>query len=58
MVQFFKGVTMLDWHRKYYLVMQKKLGIHGYGMSWIAFIKGVLVGILIMMLVSCSIMIS
>jgi len=49
---------MLDWHRQYHLVMQKKLGIHGYGMSWIAFIKGVLVGILIMMLVSCSIMIS
>jgi len=49
---------MLEWHKRYYKWVQKKMGATGYSMAWLAFIKGVLVGILIMMLVSCSIMIS
>ena len=32
---------MMDWHKKYVLWWQKKLGISNYGFLWFSFIKGV-----------------
>lgn len=43
---------MLSWHKMYYKKVQKALGISGYAMGWLAFIKGLVVGLLIAIWIS------
>jgi len=38
---------MLEWHKKYVSWWQEKLGISNYAIAWIAFFKGLIVGILL-----------
>ena len=38
---------MIRLHKKYLSWWEKKLNISNYGMLWISFIKGILVGLLI-----------
>jgi len=39
--------TFVTWHKKYIKWWEKKLNISDYGMLWIAFIKGLIIGLLI-----------
>jgi hypothetical protein len=39
--------TFIDWHKKYIEWWKKKLKISNYGIVWISFIKGLIVGLLI-----------
>ncbi|SVB27677.1 uncharacterized protein METZ01_LOCUS180531 [marine metagenome] len=41
---------MMDWHKKYVLWWQKKLGISNYGFLWFSFIKGVVFTLIIIWL--------
>ena len=46
---------LLDWHRRYYKWIQKKWKVTGYTMSWISFIKGLIIGLLVAIFLSgCS----
>ena len=38
---------MTNWHKKYVKWWQKKLNISSYGMAWLSFIKGLIIGLLI-----------
>ena len=38
---------MIDWHKRQVEFWKSKLGISVYGMLWIAFIKGVIFGLLV-----------
>ena len=38
---------MIEWHKKYIALLQKKLNISDYGIAWISFIKGLIIGLLI-----------
>ena len=38
---------MIELHKKYISWLKKKLNISNYGLLWISFVKGVLVGLLI-----------
>ena len=38
---------MVEWHKKYYKWFQKKTGMSGYAMAWFAFIKGLILRLLI-----------
>ena len=37
---------MLKWHKNYLKWWQDKLGISSYGIAWIAFLKGLIIGFL------------
>jgi hypothetical protein len=39
--------SFISWHKKYINWWGKKLNISDYGMLWVAFIKGVIIGLLI-----------
>tara|TARA_B100001013_G_scaffold304434_1_gene206911 strand:+ start:169 stop:315 length:147 start_codon:yes stop_codon:yes gene_type:complete len=39
--------TFIDWHKKVLGWWKKKLNISNYGIAWIAFIKGLVIGLLI-----------
>jgi len=39
--------TFVTWHKKYIKWWGKKLNVSDYGMLWIAFIKGLIIGLLI-----------
>ncbi len=39
--------TFIDWHKKYIEWWKKKLNISNYGIVWISFIKGLIIGLLI-----------
>ncbi len=39
--------TFIDWHKKYIEWWKKKLKISNYGIVWISFIKGLIIGLLI-----------
>jgi hypothetical protein len=39
--------TFIDWHKKYIKWWMKKLKISTYGIAWIAFVKGLIIGLLI-----------
>lgn len=38
---------MLNWHKKMVIYWENKLGISTYGMLWMAFFKGILIGLLL-----------
>jgi len=38
---------MIEWHKKYIAWWQKKLNISDYGIVWLSFIKGLIIGLLI-----------
>jgi len=39
--------ALIDWHKKYIEWWKKKLKISNYGIVWISFIKGLIIGLLI-----------
>ena len=39
--------TFIDWHKKYIEWWKKKMKISNYGIIWISFIKGLIIGLLI-----------
>ena len=39
--------SFISWHKKYINWWGKKLNISNYGMLWVAFIKGAIIGLLI-----------
>ena len=39
--------TFIVWHKKNIVKWKKKLNVSDYGVAWIAFIKGLIVGLLI-----------
>tara|TARA_Y100000741_G_scaffold329078_1_gene282735 strand:- start:269 stop:412 length:144 start_codon:yes stop_codon:yes gene_type:complete len=39
--------SFISWHKKYIKQLGKKLNISDYGMLWVAFIKGAIIGLLI-----------
>ena len=39
--------SFISWHKKYINWWGKKLNISDYGMLWVAFIKGTIIGLLI-----------
>ena len=39
--------AFIDWHKKYVEWWKKKLKISNYGIFWISFIKGLIIGLLI-----------
>jgi uncharacterized membrane protein YoaK (UPF0700 family) len=39
--------AFIDWNKKYIEWWQKKLNISNYGILWISFIKGLIIGLLI-----------
>jgi|TARA_B100000085_G_scaffold125170_1_gene113863 hypothetical protein len=39
---------MLQWHRKQTEKWQKKFNVDAYGLAWIAYLKGLIMGLLIM----------
>ncbi len=39
--------AFIDWHKKYIECWKKKLKISNYGIVWISFIKGLIIGLLI-----------
>ena len=39
--------TFIEWHKKVIGWWKKKLNISNYGIAWIAFIKGLVIGLLI-----------
>jgi len=45
---------ILEWHKGRVNWFQKKTGISNYGMLWYSFIKGVIIGIVIMLLTGCG----
>ncbi|MFL2765044.1 MAG: hypothetical protein ACJ0DF_03005 [Paracoccaceae bacterium] len=38
---------MIDWHKRHVEFWKSKLGVSDYGMLWIAFIEGILFGLLV-----------
>jgi len=38
---------MMDWHLKLYKKVQQKLGLSGYQMAWLGFLKGLLIGAIV-----------
>lgn len=41
------GVRLVKWHRrKIFRPIKKKFGLSGYQMSWVAFAKGFIIGVL------------
>jgi len=38
---------MINWHKRYVKWWKKKLNISDYGIYWISFIKGLIIGLLI-----------
>ena len=38
---------MIKWHKKYIAWWMKKLNLSNYGLLWVSFIKGVLIGLII-----------
>ena len=38
---------MINWHKRYIEYCKKKLNISDYGVLWIAFFKGIFIGLLI-----------
>jgi len=38
---------MINWHKRYVEWWKKKLNISDYGIAWISFIKGLIIGLLI-----------
>ena len=40
-------LKMIDWHKKHVEFWKSKLGVSDYGMLWIAFIEGILFGLLV-----------
>ena len=43
---------MLDWHKKQIDWWKQKLGFSWYGVTWIAFVKGLILGLLIYLTIS------
>ncbi len=43
--------TFIVWHKKYIEYWKKKLNVSDYGILWIAFIKGLIIGLLIYYLI-------
>ena len=39
--------SFVAWHKKYIKYWEKKLNVSDYGLLWIAFVKGLIVGLLI-----------
>jgi len=38
---------MIKWHKRYIEYWKKKLNVSDYGVVWISFIKGLIIGLLI-----------
>ena len=38
---------MIDWHKRHVAFWKSKLGVSGCGMPWIAFVEGVLFGLIV-----------
>tara|TARA_B100000282_G_scaffold58039_1_gene38422 strand:+ start:732 stop:869 length:138 start_codon:yes stop_codon:yes gene_type:complete len=38
---------MIDWHKRQVNLWKSKLGIGVYGMLWVAFVKGILFGLIL-----------
>ncbi len=38
---------MIEWHKRYIEYWKKKLNVSDYGVAWISFIKGIIIGLLI-----------
>ena len=47
--------AFIDWHKKYIEWWKKKLKISNYGIVWISFIKGLIIGLLIYHFFNCEI---
>jgi len=45
---------LLEWHKGRVNWFKKKTGISDYGLHWYSFIKGVIIGIVIMLLTGCG----
>ena len=39
--------SFINWNKKYIAWWQKKLNISDYGIAWLSFIKGLIIGLLI-----------
>ena len=39
--------SFVAWHKKYIKYWEKKLNVSDYGLLWIAFVKGLIIGLLI-----------
>ena len=39
--------NFVAWHKKYIKWWKKKLGVSDYGLLWISFIKGLIIGLLV-----------
>ena len=39
--------NMIEWHKRYIEYWKKKLNVSDYGVAWIAFFKGIFIGLLI-----------
>ena len=37
----------MNWHQKYIEYSKKKLNVSNYGIAWISFVKGLLIGLII-----------
>ena len=39
--------NMIEWHKRYIEYWKKKLNVSDYGVLWISFVKGIIIGLLI-----------
>jgi hypothetical protein len=46
--------SILEWHKGRVNWFKKKTGISDYGLHWYSFIKGVIIGVVIMLLTGCG----
>ena len=47
-------MKMIDWHKERIEWFKKKTGCSTYGVYWISFIKGIMIGAVIMLLTGCG----
>jgi len=45
---------IIQWHKNYYYKMLDKLNISSYQAAWIGWLKGIVFGVIIMLLASCG----
>ena len=45
---------MIDWHKKRIEWFKNKTGCSHYGIYWISFVKGIMIGVIIMLLTGCG----
>ena len=47
-------MKMIDWHKKRIEWFKNKTGCSHYGIYWISFVKGIMIGVIIMLLTGCG----